>query len=74
MSDGDTPMTIRWYFHGQEVSAAMGVATVKLGARSSILSIEHVAHDHSGEYTCAASNTAGEDQFSATLSVNGITD
>lgn len=74
MTDGDTPMTIRWYFHGQEVSPAMGVTTVKLGSRSSILSIEHVTHDHSGKYTCAASNTAGEAQFSATLSVNGISD
>ncbi|KAK7068699.1 hypothetical protein SK128_024055 [Halocaridina rubra] len=58
VTDGDTPLTIRWYFHGQDVSHIMGVSTVKLGSRSSILSIEHVTHGHSGVYTCVASNMA----------------
>ncbi|XP_047472710.1 Down syndrome cell adhesion molecule-like protein Dscam2 isoform X9 [Penaeus chinensis] len=70
VSDGDTPLKIRWYFHGQEVSHHMGVTTVKLGSRSSILSIEHVTHGHSGVYTCVASNAAGEDRFGASLTVH----
>lgn len=72
VSDGDTPLKIRWYFHGQEVSHLMGVTTVKLGSRSSILSIEHVTHGHSGEYTCVATNAAGEDRSRASLTVHGI--
>lgn len=71
MSDGDTPLTIRWYFHGREVSHIMGVTTVKVGPRLNILAIEHATYGHSGEYTCAASNAAGEDRASATLSVHG---
>lgn len=68
---GDPPLHISWYFHGQEVSHVMGVSTMKLGTKSSILSIEHVTHGHSGKYTCVASNRAGEARYSATLVVHG---
>ena len=71
VGDGDTPMTIRWHFHGQEVSHTMGVTTMKLGSRSNILNIEAVTHGHSGIYTCVATNDAGEDRASATLTVHG---
>lgn len=68
---GDPPLHIVWYFHGQEVSHVMGVTTMKLGPKSSILSIEHVTHGHAGIYTCVASNIAGEARYSATLHVHG---
>ncbi|KAK3862534.1 hypothetical protein Pcinc_031611 [Petrolisthes cinctipes] len=70
VSDGDTPLNIRWYFNGQDASGVTGISTVKLGSRSGILSIEYATHDHSGEYTCNASNAAGEAAYSASLSVN----
>ncbi|KAF2359264.1 Immunoglobulin-like domain, partial [Trinorchestia longiramus] len=68
--DGDTPLNIRWYFHGKEVSHTMGVSTMKLGSRSNILNIESATHGHSGDYTCVASNDAGEDRYSAALTVH----
>ena len=69
--DGDTPLTIRWYFHGREVGHSMGVTTMKLGTRSSILNIESVTHGHTGVYTCVATNSAGSDRASASLTVHG---
>ncbi|KAA0202266.1 hypothetical protein HAZT_HAZT008156 [Hyalella azteca] len=69
--DGDTPLTIRWQFHGKEVSHTMGVSTTKLGARSNILTIESATHGHSGNYTCVASNPAGESRHVASLTVHG---
>ena len=71
VSQGDSPLHISWYFHGKEVAHAMGVSTVKLGKKSNILSIESVTHGHSGDYTCVASNNAGEDRYTAKLSVHG---
>lgn len=71
VGDGDTPLNIRWHFHGKEVSHTMGVSTMKLGTRSNILNIESTTHGHSGVYTCVASNEAGEDRASSTLIVHG---
>ena len=71
VSQGDSPLHISWYFHGKEVSHVMGVNTVKLGSKSNILSIDSVTHGHSGDYTCVASNMAGEDRYTASLSVHG---
>ena len=68
---GDAPLTITWYFHGRDVSHVMGVNTMKVGARSSILSITSATHGHSGVYTCVAANKAGEKRHSASLVVHG---
>ena len=68
---GDPPLHIAWYYLGQEVSHAMGVSTVRLSQKSSILSIEHLTHGHSGDYTCVVSNRAGVARFSASLTVHG---
>ena len=49
----------------------MGVTTMKVGGRSSILSITSATHGHSGEYTCDATNAAGKQRYSASLTVHG---
>lgn len=49
----------------------MGVNTIKVGSRSSILTITAASHSHSGKYTCAASNAAGTKRFFASLVVHG---
>ena len=71
VAKGDLPLTIRWYFHGKDVSHVMGVTTMKVGGRSNILSISSATHGHSGEYTCDASNAAGRQRYSASLTVHG---
>ena len=72
VAKGDTPVSILWYFHGREVSHVMGVNTMKVGGRSNILTISSATHGHSGQYTCVASNAAGEARHSATLVVHGM--
>lgn len=70
--EGDLPLTLRWAFHGQELSSQMGIAIIKAGARVSILTIDAVAAGHSGDYTCTASNAAASVNYTASLAVNGL--
>lgn len=70
--DGDLPMTLRWMFHGQELSSQMGITTFRLNPRVSLLSIDAVAAGHAGDYTCTASNAAGQTNHTASLFVNGF--
>ena len=69
--DGDLPMTLRWMFHGGELSTQMGVTTFRLNPRVSLLSIDAVAAAHAGDYTCTAQNAAGTAHQSAALLVQG---
>jgi len=63
---------LRWMFHGQELSSLMGISTLRLNPRVSLLSIDSVAAGHAGVYTCTAENAAGSSNQSASLSVNGL--
>jgi hypothetical protein len=70
--DGDLPMTLRWMFHGKELSSQMGISTFRLNPRVSLLSIDSVAAGHAGDYTCTAQNAAGQSNHTASLFVNGV--
>lgn len=70
--DGDLPMTLRWMFHGRELSSQMGISTFRLNPRVSLLSIDSVAAGHAGDYTCTAQNAAGQSNHTASLFVNGV--
>lgn len=69
--EGDLPLTLRWTFHGQELSSQMGISIIKAGTRVSLLTIDSIAAGHSGDYTCTASNAASSTNYTATLAVNG---
>ena len=71
--EGDMPLTIRWAFHGKELSSQMGISIIKAGPKMSLLTIDSVAAGHSGNYTCTASNNASTVNYTATLAVNGLT-
>ena len=45
--------------------------TTNVGSRTSILMIENVGHRHRGNYTCLASNKAGNVSHTAELKING---
>ena len=70
-SKGDTPMELSWTFDGRPVAGDAGVQVFSVGRRTSVLSIQSVEADHSGLYTCTASNAVGEAQHSARLTVKG---
>ena len=71
VSAGDEPMTIKWAFHGINISSDSGIMTSNLGSRASFLVINSVSHAHRGIYTCKAQNNAGTASSSAELIVNG---
>lgn len=70
--EGDFPLSLRWAFHGQELSSQMGISIIKAGNRVSILTIDSIAAGHSGDYTCTATNSAASVNYTASLAVNGL--
>jgi hypothetical protein len=71
VSKGDKPLKITWNFHGEELSSHMGIATTKIGDRTSLLTISSVMAGHSGNYTCTARNAAGSISYTTSVHVNG---
>lgn len=72
VSKGDAPIKINWSFHGEELSSHQGIATMKIGERTSLLTISNSQASHSGEYSCHAANRAGLAVHSTTVNVHGI--
>lgn len=70
---GDMPLTMQWSFNGAPIKAgAAGDVTVaRMGARSSVLTIESVRGVHAGNYTCLGQNEAGTAEHRVQLIVNG---
>jgi hypothetical protein len=57
--------------NGVDASNVSGIYVLKIGSKTSILTIESVGAYHGGNYTCTATNAAGLSQFMAHLAVNG---
>lgn len=70
ISKGDNPVNISWYLNQKPVKNVHGVVVTQ-SRRVGSLTIEFVQADHSGHYTCIASNLAGNDSYSAILNVKG---
>lgn len=68
---GDTPIQIRWFLNGDDVSNILGITTGKIGKRVSSLTVDNVDASNAGSYSCMASNLAGSANYTAVLSVNG---
>ncbi len=68
---GDEPLKLSWSFHGHDISADPGIKTTNIGTRTSLLIIQSVGHSHRGNYTCQASNKAGNVSYTTELNVNG---
>ena len=64
-------MNITWTLNEADASAVSGIYVLKIGSRTSILTIESVRAYHGGNYTCTATNPAGQARFTAHLAVNG---
>ncbi|KAJ8918532.1 hypothetical protein NQ315_013036, partial [Exocentrus adspersus] len=70
VSEGDLPVTFKWSLNEEPLEDFPQVSVLALGKRSSILSIDSVTYTHAGNYTCRATNRAGEVTYSAELQVN----
>lgn len=71
VSDGDLPLKLTWTKDSQPIGSDLGVHIRDLDEFSSILTIAKITPRHNGNYTCAASNSAGSMSHSAKLFVNG---
>lgn len=79
ITKGDLPIRIWWTFvddfSGVErnLSTNDGLMVTRSSPKLSLLNIDAVKARHRGNYTCHAHNKAGVSQYSAFLSVNGLT-
>lgn len=71
VSKGDTPLEITWKLNGNNILPHSGISMIPIGARTSLLTIASVQPEHAGDFSCIASNRAGEVSRNATLFVNG---
>lgn len=69
--DGDLPIEINWFLNGKSIVEFSGISSTKFGKRNQVLSIESVAADHSGNYTCSSKNHAGSVNYTTELKVYG---
>jgi hypothetical protein len=65
------PLNISWSFQGHTVTSKMGVKTMDLSGRVSVLDIPNALGHNSGNYTCTAANKAGTASHTAVLNVIG---
>ncbi|XP_066249434.1 cell adhesion molecule Dscam1 isoform X1 [Euwallacea similis] len=70
--EGDLPITFSWERDGKPIinNAALGTAIRRIDEFSSSLIIDQVSSQHSGNYTCVASNVAGKERYIVPLTVN----
>lgn len=69
-SKGDAPIGLTFYHNGVPVIDENGIAITK-SAKTISLTIEYLRAEHQGNYTCRASNRAGQAEYSAELNING---
>ena len=81
VTDGDLPLTLKWYRHDQllmptaQVSAPQpsgtGISITNIGQYESVLRIDNLRPEHNANFTCVAQNYAGMSQHSQMLRVKG---
>lgn len=68
---GDVPIGLTFYHNGKPVIDENGMTVIK-SAKTATLSIEALRAHHQGNYTCQASNRAGQAEYSTQLNINGL--
>ena len=71
VQEGDLPIEIHWQKDGQRLQASRNIRMTKVDDHTTILVINKAYSNHSGNYSCVASNAAKTVSSSAFLSVNG---
>lgn len=69
---GDLPLTITWRKDGRPIDPSQLSMSIKhVDQYNSILVIENLGSDHTGNYSCCVRNLAAEVENSQSLLVNG---
>lgn len=71
VNKGDLPIKINWTLNNVPVEKVYGVKVNQMSSRASLLNIESITDEHSGEYKCIAENKAGIVEYATVLAVNG---
>lgn len=77
VTDGDLPIDLRWFRDDEEVAdgggagRAGGLSVSRIGTFESVLRIDHLRPEHNANFTCRATNEAGEASHSQMLTVKG---
>lgn len=74
VNKGDNPVNIEWFLNGRPVLGMDGISVDHYKKKVSNLNIESVRAEHSGKYTCRATNWAGSAYYATVLVVNGSID
>lgn len=72
INSGDLPIRFSWFLNGKPVEDVNGFSLGSFGKKTSVLGIESVSEEHAGQYTCVASNRAGQITSTTELIVQGI--
>lgn len=71
VSSGDLPIEFSWFLNDRLVDKSDGVSIGKFGKKTSFLSIDSLAENHAGNYSCSARNKAGIGSYASELVVIG---
>lgn len=69
---GDLPIEIIWSHNGYLLDDQFGVNIAQMSPRISFLNIDSVKAKHRGNFTCQATNQAGQDKYTSELHIDGI--
>lgn len=68
---GDLPLTITWRKDNRIIDASQHISIKQVDHYNSILVIENLGPDHTGNFTCSCRNSAAEVEIAQSLLVNG---
>lgn len=68
---GDLPLTITWRKDGKLIDPSQHMSIKHVDQYNSILLIENLGSDHTGNYSCCVRNLAAEVENFQSLLVNG---
>ncbi|XP_022240087.1 Down syndrome cell adhesion molecule-like protein Dscam2 [Limulus polyphemus] len=74
VSAGDLPIMIHWLKDSRRLPLNLQASINMANEYTSLLSFSAIRKDHSGDYTCVASNPAASDNFTASMDVKGNID
>ncbi|CAL1281289.1 unnamed protein product [Larinioides sclopetarius] len=63
------PLTFQWFKNGTEIKSTEGNIRITSANELSVLVLDPVDLENSGNYTCSATNAAGSDKYTASLKV-----